>query len=73
MPLFDFHCLSCNHVFEELVKNSGSLLKECPKCHKTTGLEKLVSTPYFQFKGTGFPSNDVKNERARIKQITDTY
>jgi putative FmdB family regulatory protein len=43
MPIFEFKCKNCNHVFEELVMSSaenGGV--ECPNCG-TQSTEKLMS------------------------------
>ncbi|MGE5676381.1 MAG: FmdB family zinc ribbon protein [Mycobacterium leprae] len=44
MPIFEFKCNSCEHVFDELVSRDaqGEALK-CPHCGKV-GARKLVST-----------------------------
>ncbi len=41
MPLFDFHCSSCDKTFELLIKASST--PACPECGGT--VEKLVSCP----------------------------
>jgi putative FmdB family regulatory protein len=41
MPLYDFHCRSCGHEFEALVRGAES--PACPKCHGRD-LERLLST-----------------------------
>jgi putative FmdB family regulatory protein len=40
MPLFDFHCLSCQSQFELLIR--GSAVPTCPSCGSTS-LEKMLS------------------------------
>ena len=42
MPLFDFRCRSCEHIFEALVRPGGSA-PSCPTCHGVD-LERLLST-----------------------------
>jgi putative FmdB family regulatory protein len=42
MPLYEYECRSCDHVFEELV--SRDEVVECPRCHGKK-LEKLFSVP----------------------------
>jgi len=32
MPLFEYACPDCGHVFEKLVLTRGAELPECPKC-----------------------------------------
>ena len=40
MPLFEYHCKSCAHDFEVLVR--GNEKPECPSCHGDS-LEKRLS------------------------------
>ncbi len=32
MPIFEYACPQCNHVFEELARLSDQEAKPCPKC-----------------------------------------
>jgi putative FmdB family regulatory protein len=41
MPLFEFECRDCGHVFEVLVR--GSISASCPRCHGPN-LDRLLST-----------------------------
>ena len=41
MPLYDFHCRTCGHDFEALVRAPDS--PRCPSCHGQD-LERLIST-----------------------------
>jgi putative FmdB family regulatory protein len=41
MPLYDFHCRSCGHEFERLVR--GADVVECPSC-RGADVERLLST-----------------------------
>jgi putative FmdB family regulatory protein len=40
MPLYDFQCRACGHVFEALVRHSTD--PECPAC-RSSDLERLPS------------------------------
>jgi putative FmdB family regulatory protein len=42
MPLFDFRCLACGHVFEALVRTGHATV--CPSCGGDS-LEKQISAP----------------------------
>lgn len=43
MPIFDFRCNDCGHVFDELVKSADSIgVVECAKCGSKK-VERLVS------------------------------
>ena len=43
MPLFEYRCRMCNHVYESLARNALSPAEPCPKC-KSRQVEKLFST-----------------------------
>jgi putative FmdB family regulatory protein len=55
MPLYEYHCLKCGR-FETLQKFSDGPLAACPTCGGT--VERLISAPAFQFKGTGWYVTD---------------
>jgi putative FmdB family regulatory protein len=43
MPIFEFRCLSCNHVFELLsLCGDDTVEMKCPEC-QGTGLERVLS------------------------------
>lgn len=42
MPLYDFHCRSCGHEFEALVRPVDTGAPACPSC-ASRDLEKLLS------------------------------
>ena len=52
MPLFEYECRSCGHVFEVMVKSEGSGSKPtCPEC-RNADLERLWS-PFSGRSGKG--------------------
>ncbi len=56
MPLFDYACGTCGHTFEVLQKFSDAPPAECPSCGGN--VERLVSAPAIQFKGSGWYVTD---------------
>lgn len=52
MPIFDYRCKQCGHTFDALQKLGEAPLRKCPECGKAA-LEKLVSAPALQVKGSG--------------------
>lgn len=42
MPIYEYHCTTCGHDFEELV--FGDALPTCPAC-QADATEKLLSRP----------------------------
>jgi putative FmdB family regulatory protein len=56
MPLYEYLCESCAHRFERIRKFSDPPLTDCPSCGGK--VEKLISSPAIQFKGSGFYITD---------------
>jgi len=57
MPLYEYQCGACHARFELIRKFSDPPVEVCPECGKGP-VEKLVSSPAFQFKGTGWYVTD---------------
>lgn len=56
MPLYEYQCDACGHRFEKIQKFSDPIVDVCPKCGGA--VQKLVSSPAIQFKGSGFYITD---------------
>lgn len=56
MPLYEYQCDSCGHRFERIRKFSDPPVESCPACGGS--VQKLISSPAFQFKGSGFYITD---------------
>ena len=56
MPLYEYRCKSCDHTFEKIQSFSAPEEKECPVCGGP--VEKLLSAPAVQFKGSGWYVTD---------------
>lgn len=56
MPLYEYECLSCGGRSEVMQKFSDSPLQTCDACGGA--LERLISAPAIQFKGTGWYVTD---------------
>jgi putative FmdB family regulatory protein len=57
MPLYEYRCDACQHVFEVIQKFSDAPIAVCPVCGLGP-VEKLPSSPAIQFKGTGWYITD---------------
>jgi len=55
VPLYEYHCEKCGR-FEVIQKFSDAPLEVCPTCGKD--VQKLLSAPAIQFKGTGWYITD---------------
>jgi len=57
MPLYEYKCESCGKRFEALQKFSDDPLTVHPECGGGP-VERLISSPAFHFKGTGWYVTD---------------
>ncbi|MFC1555266.1 FmdB family zinc ribbon protein [candidate division KSB1 bacterium] len=55
MPLYEYRCSYCDHLFERL-NHHDSDLPLCPVCNSET--VKIFSQSSFRLKGAGFHAND---------------
>lgn len=56
MPIYEYQCNKCGHRFEAIQKVSDAPLKRCEKCKGK--VERIVSSPAIQFKGSGWYVTD---------------
>ena len=64
MPIYEYECRDCGHVFDALQKMSDDVLRDCPDCGKPE-LRKLLSAPNFRLKGGGWYETDFKDKNQR--------
>jgi putative FmdB family regulatory protein len=74
MPLYEYQCKKCGHLFEKIQKFSDKLVKKCPECGGPVA--QTISAPAVQFKGSGWyvtdyakkstaPSSDSGNKESK--------
>ena len=56
MPLYEYQCTVCGSRIEKIQKFSDAPLTKCRQCGGK--LERLLSSPSIQFKGTGWYVTD---------------
>jgi len=61
MPIYEYECQQCGHRLEMIQKFNEAALTRCPVCGKNT-LQKCISLPSFQLKGSGWYETDFKNK-----------
>lgn len=59
MPIYEYACKSCEHVFDALQRMADPVLVDCPECGEAE-LRKLLSAPKFRLKGKGWYETDFK-------------
>lgn len=64
MPLYEYLCTSCNTHFERIQKFSDPPLTRCEKCGGE--VERLLSSPAIQFKGTGWYITDYARKSSTV-------
>ena len=57
MPLYEYRCLACGHLFELIQKFSDPAPASCTRCGKGP-VERQLSSPAIQFKGSGWYITD---------------
>ena len=56
MPLYPYRCTQCGYKFEKIQHFSAAPEKTCPQCGGA--LERLLTAPGLQFKGSGWYVSD---------------
>ena len=55
MPLYEYRCLTCDNLFEELQSYDADE-PVCPQCGNE--VRRIISATSFKFRGHGFHSTD---------------
>ena len=66
MPIHEYKCKKCGARTEALQKLRDQPLRKCRKCGGA--LEKLISSPAIQFKGSGFYITDYPHKNIPDKE-----
>jgi len=56
VPLYEYQCANCGKRTEKIESVSGPHLKKCPSCGGK--VERLLTAPAIQFKGSGWYVTD---------------
>ena len=68
MPLYEYECDNNGHRFEVIQKFSDPPIQVCPTCGGP--VHKLISSPAFQFKGSGWYVTDYARKDSGGKGTT---
>jgi putative FmdB family regulatory protein len=66
MPLYDFKCISCDHIFEVVQKYSDDA-PFCETCNKKT--KKIISSTTFILKGDGWYKDGYCSKSPKPKKV----
>lgn len=66
MPMYQYMCSHCSAHVEMLQKFSDPIATTCPHCNQDT-LQKQLTAPAFQLKGSGWYVTDFKNPAPKAK------
>jgi putative FmdB family regulatory protein len=66
VPLYEYRCNECGHQFEKIQSFSAPPETECPVCQGP--VEKLLSAPAVQFKGSGWYVTDYAGKGSGAKR-----
>lgn len=70
MPVYEYQCSDCQHVFEVQQKISDPPVDQCPECFGP--VRKLVSMTSFQLKGGGWYSDLYASPKDKPKEKTES-
>ncbi|MCB1560231.1 MAG: zinc ribbon domain-containing protein [Xanthomonadales bacterium] len=68
MPIYEFECRHCGHVFDRLQKLSDPDPETCPDC-ATTGVRRRVTAPSFRLAGSGWYETDFKKDGDKKRNL----
>ena len=67
MPLYEYKCKECGLVVEKIQKVADRPLEKCSRCGGV--LDKVISSPAIQFKGTGWYVTDYAKKEKKREEI----
>ena len=69
MPLYEYQCKKCGHIFEKILKFSDKPIKKCPECGGA--VEQMISALAVQFKGSGWYVTDYAKKSQSSSSSSD--
>lgn len=68
MPIYEFECTACGHVFDRLQKLSDADPSNCPECGQPR-VKRLLSAPAFRLAGSGWYETDFKKDGDKKRNL----
>lgn len=69
MPIYEFECSACGHVFDSLQRISDPDPAACPDCGKKK-IRRCVTAPAFRLSGSGWYETDFKKDGDKKRNLT---
>jgi putative FmdB family regulatory protein len=69
VPLYEYQCTNCHRRTEKIENVSGPHLKKCPHCKGK--VERLLTAPAIQFKGSGWYVTDYAGKKSASGDSAD--
>ena len=74
MPVIEYQCLNCHHIYDEYYKTFTNVETEeaelvCPKC-QSTDKHRLMGAPMVEFKGGGWDKKTISSTNSVRKNST---
>ena len=71
MPIYEFECLQCGHVFDRLQKIADPNPSHCPDCAVEGEVQRRVTAPSFRLAGGGWYETDFKKDGDKKRNLVD--
>ena len=69
MPLYEYACDNCGHVFEKIQSVHDEPILQCPNC-SANNLRKVFYAAGIIFKGSGWYVNDSRSSSSTLKSAS---
>lgn len=69
MPIYEFQCERCGHVFDRLQKLSDPDPDRCPECAEAA-IRRRLTAPAFRLSGSGWYETDFKKDGDKKRNLT---
>ncbi len=70
MPIYEFQCDRCDHVFERLQKLSDTDPDTCPVCGEKA-IRRRLTAPAFRLAGSGWYETDFKKDGDNKRNLVE--
>lgn len=68
MPIYEYECQSCGHVFDQLQKLSDPDPTQCERCQQGP-IARRVTAPAFRLAGSGWYETDFKKDGDKKRNL----